>query len=123
MNRFETLENLEPLRVPMDAIRTAATSTDLERVLVVAGRRRARDLSELRDRVLQKWPDRVKRGEVPGELVVDTGRRWFVLRTVRWPDDLLDLKWRPQLVVVDVLLPFVVLNRLRASPRRQVLPW
>jgi hypothetical protein len=107
----------------MDAIRTAATSTDLERVLVVAGRRRARDLSELRDRVLQKWPDRVKRGEVPGELIVDTGRRWFVLRTVRWPDDLLDLKWRPQLVVVDVLLPFVVLNRLRASPRREVLPW
>jgi hypothetical protein len=67
--------------------------------------------------------DRVKRGEVPGELIVDTGRRWFVLRTVRWPDDLLDLKWRPQLVVVDVLLPFVVLNRLRASPRREVLPW
>lgn len=123
MNRFEPLGNLEPLRAPMDAIRTAARSTELERVLVVAGRRRARDLVELRDRVVQRWPDRVQRGDGPGELVVDTGRRWFVVRTVRWPEDFLDPKWRPQLVVVDLFLPFAVLNRLRPSPRRQVLPW
>jgi hypothetical protein len=107
----------------MDAIRTAASSTELERVLVVAGRRRARDLVELRDRVVHRWPDRVQRGDGPGELVVDTGRRWFVVRTVRWPEDFLDPKWRPQLVVVDLFLPFAVLNRLRPSPRRQVLPW
>ena len=123
MNRFEPLGNLEPLRAPMDAIRTAASSTELERVLVVAGRRRARDLVELRDRVVQRWPDRVQQGDGPGELVVDTGRRWFVVRTVRWPEDFLDPKWRPQLVVVDLFLPFAVLNRLRPSPRRQVLPW
>lgn len=123
MKRIEPVGNLEPLRVPMDAIRAAARAPDLERVLVVGSERRSRDLVELRDRVVQKWPDRVYRGDIPEELVVDTGRRFVVLRTIQWPRDFIDWKWRADLVVVDMLLPFSIVSRLRASPRRESVSW
>lgn len=114
---------LEPLRVPWEVIRAVARSSSEERVLVVVDQRRERDLVELRQRVFEKWPDRVHRTPFAGELSVDTGKRRIRLRFSVFQRHAIDSSWRPDVVVVDQDLPVAVLGHARSAARSRTVPW